>query len=120
MNDTILRLIKLVTALTHSPGDPIYGRDMDYRIVLDYNSGKPWWTIEHDGKLWNMEKYCPPSFNGFKTFKQAELAMTEVLLKVSKEHLEWNRGLKEGEPAKKSEAKLTELEIEYLVLEIAS
>jgi len=110
MNDVILKLIAIINELTGSG----YSRDFHYQIVLDYNGGKPWWTLEHDGHLWSMEQYVPPSRNGFKTFKQAESVLIETLLKVAKDMIETEKGLEEPHP------KLTELEIEYLVLEIAS
>lgn len=113
MNDIILKLIYIITELTTVPGDT-RARDLHYQIVLDYNHGKPWWTIEHDGSIWQMEQYVPPSRNGFKTFKQAESVMIETLLKVAKDAIEIEKEGPNPHP------NLTELEIEYLVLEIAS
>ncbi len=114
MNDVILKLIRIITELTMTPGEHIKARDMHYQIVLDYNYGKPLWYLEHDGYVWNMETYVPPSRNGFKTFKQAESVMIETLLRVAKDAIE---NEKEGP---NSHPNLIELEIEYLVLEIAS
>lgn len=110
MNEVILKLIRIVTALTGTESS----RDLHYQIVLDYNNGKPLWFVEHDGKAWQMEQYVPPSRNGFKTFRQAESAMIETLLKVAKEKIEFEKTAVSPRPD------LTELEIEYLVLEIAS
>lgn len=113
MNDVILKLIYIITELTTTPGE-VKARDKHYQIVLDYNNGNPWWTIEHDGSVWQMEQYVPPSRNGFKTFKQAEAVMIETLLTVAKDAIQVERDGPNPHP------RLAELEIEYLVLEIAS
>lgn len=116
MNEVILKLIRIVTALTGTESS----RDLHYQIVLDYNNGKPLWFVEHDGKAWQMEQYVPPSRNGFKTFRQAEAAMIETLLAVSAQEIDYQKSLNDNEPGKLPVDKVTELEVEYLVLEIAS
>lgn len=116
MNDVILKLIKLVTKATTATAT----RDLHYQIVLDYNGGHPLWFIEHDGKEWQMETFCKPSRNGFKTFKQAESVLEEVLLKVAAEAIKHQRALALDEPDRIPEPEITELEIQYLALEIAS
>lgn len=111
MNDNILKLIDLVTKLTADSN-----RDLHYEITLDYNGGKPLWFLHHDGKIWQMEQYVPPSRNGFRTFTQAEAVLTETLVKVAGDALAAQKKLPENERL----ADLTELEIQYLILEIAS
>lgn len=116
MHKNILKLIDLINELTFwdVPKEDRSNRDLHYQIVLDYNYGNPLWLLEHDGKLWQMEKYVPPSRNGFRTFAQAEAVMIETLLKVCRDAIEVEKTSTEPHP------RLTELEIEYLVLEIAS
>lgn len=116
MNKKILNLITLVNRLTLPKEFPL--RDIHYEITMSYNEGKPGWYIAHDGKVWTMEEYLPPSQNGFLTYTAAERALERVLLDVSRDFVAAQKELPE-ESKLLSPDKIEALEIEYLAAEIA-
>ncbi len=116
MNKKVINLINLVNRLTLPKEFPV--RDVHYEITLSYNEGKPGWYLAHDGKVWTMEEYLPPSQNGFVTFLLAEKALERVLLNVSRDFIAAQKELPE-EHKIMTEDRIQELEIEYLSAEIS-
>lgn len=108
MNATILKLIVLVNKITIP--EKYVQRDIHYEITLSYNEGQPMWYLAHDGAVWKMEQYLPPSQNGFTTFKVAEKALERVLLDAARD------GIVRGRDAGRN---MDELEIQYLSAEIS-
>lgn len=80
MNERLIKLIELVNKIELLRAPETKLRDRQYEVCWTHNYGDPYFYVAHDGFLWSIDQYLPPSQNQFESLDKAVNALWRVLI----------------------------------------